>query len=93
MQLENASEGNPIGGTEEAIARAGAKGAAARSVPENRRAGDFSPQISMFEIAADPALEEMRGRIDGLDLNAVTPMEALAELERLQRTLRGAGRS
>ncbi len=93
MQLESASEGNPIGGTEEALARAGAKGAAARSVPGNRRAGYFSPQISMFEIAADPALEEMRGRIDGLDLNAITPLEALAELERLQRTLRGGGRT
>ncbi len=93
-QLESASEGNPIGGTEEALAHAAAQHGGARRMAAHEIAQRTTneqraatPQISMFEIAADPALEELRTRLMGLNLNAMTPVEALVELDRLRRML------
>ncbi len=43
-------------------------------------------QIEFFQSAADPVLEELRREIRELDLNSMTPIEALAALDKLKRT-------
>lgn len=91
-QLEQASEGNPIGGTEEALTRTarikGDTGGISRRV-----AVEAAPQISLFEMTqADPALEALRVELASLDVNALTPVAALVELERLQRAARAMER-
>lgn len=86
-QLESASEESPLGGTEEGLLRATTvTGPAVRHIPPGT-IGAPPPQISMFEVASDPRFEELRGRLAGLDLTALTPIQALVELERLQRLL------
>ncbi|MBS1913276.1 MAG: DNA mismatch repair protein MutS [Bacteroidetes bacterium] len=86
-QLESASEGNPIGGTEEGLAEAAARGRIARDRTRSLRRShpeERTPQISLFEIAADPMLEQLRTHIEAIDLDNLTPMQALSELERLR---------
>jgi hypothetical protein len=88
-QLESASEGNPIGGTEEALALAAARSRPREKAISERSSPERAPQISLFELSpANPALEELRERLAELDINALTPVQALIELERLQRTAR-----
>jgi DNA mismatch repair protein MutS len=84
-QLESASEESPIGGTEEGLHRA-TQGPAVRAIPQGTITAP-PPQISMFEVAANPALEKLREELAKLDLTGLTPIQALVELERLQRML------
>ncbi len=89
-QLERAAEGEPIGGTEEGPAEAG-RAAAPRVARANSRAiEERSAQVSLFELSAppDPKLEELRERLAGIDINALTPLQAMMELERLQQLAR-----
>jgi DNA mismatch repair protein MutS len=91
-QLESASEGNPIGGTEEGLAQVMAA-SATNNGPVVRRAEksaipERAPQVSLFEVAAgDPKLEELRAAVEKVDIYNTTPMQALAELERLKRLI------
>jgi DNA mismatch repair protein MutS len=90
-QLESAAEGQPIGGVEEGLAQAGRPGAggprAAR--PDSRAITERSTQVSLFELpAADPKLEELREQLTGIDINSLTPIQAMMELERLQQLAR-----
>ncbi len=87
-QLESASEGKPIGGVEEGLLQAsapaddGPRVARADSNAISRR----DAQVSLFEISApDPKLEELRERIATLDVNSLTPLQAMVELEKLQK--------
>jgi DNA mismatch repair protein MutS len=82
-QLESASEGNPIGGdssTEEIT-----------NGPVVRRAQSAGieaplPQVSLFDpTLADPRLEELQQALEALDVNTMTPIEAMLELERLKK--------
>ncbi|QCK13697.1 DNA mismatch repair protein MutS [Mangrovivirga cuniculi] len=50
------------------------------SVPKN----NF--QLSMFE--ADPAFEEVKGLIDGLDINTISPVEALLKLNEIKMMMK-----
>lgn len=92
VQLESASEGNPIGGTEEALAHEVAVPAKTSSVngPSVRKVRsnaipERAPQVSLFEIpASDPVAEEIRDRLREMDLHTLTPIQAMVELERLQ---------
>jgi DNA mismatch repair protein MutS len=86
-QLETASEVSPLGGTEEGLLRAAGAGPSVRSVASGTIA-PAPPQISLFEVSADPRLQELRGEILGIDLNNLTPLQALAALERLQARAR-----
>lgn len=86
-QLESASEESPIGGTEEGLHRATRNGPAVRHIPQGTISAP-APQISMFEVAANPRLEELREELLGLELTALTPIQALVELERLQGLVR-----
>jgi DNA mismatch repair protein MutS len=90
-QLESASEGNPIGGTEEALAIAAAA-ARPRSSAIAPRA-ETAPQISLFELSpADPSLNELRDALESLDINSLTPVQALVELEKLRHILRSSAK-
>ncbi len=62
------------------LARHGAQGAAPRP-----RAG----QLPLFGPTTDPAESEIARAIRGMDLDAMTPLEALAALDRLKRRLTG----
>jgi DNA mismatch repair protein MutS len=87
-QLESASEGNPIGGTEEGLMQAAESSPGSGPTLRNARSSaiqDRVPQISLFEVgAADPKLEKLRDQIAALDINSMTPMQAMVELERLR---------
>ncbi|NMM47063.1 DNA mismatch repair protein MutS [Marinigracilibium pacificum] len=50
------------------------------SVPKNNY------QLSMFE--ADPAYEEVKGLIDGLDINTISPVEALLKLNEIKMMMK-----
>jgi DNA mismatch repair protein MutS len=88
-QLESASEENPIGGVEEGLMQA--VGAHDVNGPSVQRAKssmipERATQVSMFEVgAADPKLEALRDTLRSLDIYNLTPMQALAELERLKK--------
>jgi DNA mismatch repair protein MutS len=87
-QLESASEESPIGGTEEGLLRASAEhGPAVRHIPQGTITAP-PPQISMFEVAANPHLEELRSELLAMDIGNLTPLQALVELERLQKQAR-----
>ena len=49
------------------------------------------PQLSFFQLD-DPALEGIRDELEALDINALTPVEALMKLNEIKR-MAGAGRS
>ena len=51
---------------------------AAESVPQNM-------QLSMFQLD-DPVLVQIRDQIKGLDINALTPIEALNKLNEIKRS-------
>jgi DNA mismatch repair protein MutS len=91
-QLESASEGNPIGGTEEALLNAAppaTKGGIQRRSANTAAIAAPTPQVSLFEIPAfDPQIEELRKRLLDLDLNSLTPIQAMLELDKLQHLAR-----
>jgi DNA mismatch repair protein MutS len=91
-QLESASEGNPIGATEEGLAQVMASTAMTNGpvVRQAQRSAipERAPQVSLFEVAAgDPKLEALREAVEKIDVYNMTPMQALAELERLKRLI------
>jgi len=90
-QLESASEGEPIGGVEEGLLKVNKPAGAPRMARANSRAiTQHDAQVSLFEIAAaDPKLEELRDELARLDINSLTPLQAMMELEKLQRLARG----
>ena len=49
------------------------------------------PQLSFFQLD-DPALEGIRDELEALDINTLTPVEALMKLNEIKR-MAGAGRS
>jgi DNA mismatch repair protein MutS len=94
-QLESASEEHPIGGVETALAHVTAGGterhgkgpvirkAATVLLPQNPH------QVPLFEEpVVDPRLEAIRDSLAEIDLNNLTPLQALMELERLQKLAR-----
>ncbi len=48
-------------------------------------------QVSLFEVAPDPVLEALRRRLRELDINAMTPIDAMLELERLRAMIDANG--
>jgi DNA mismatch repair protein MutS len=44
-------------------------------------------QLNMFSID-DPVLKEIRDNLNGLDVNALTPVEALLKLDAIQKLLK-----
>lgn len=94
IQLESASEENPIGGVETALAHTAPRQEKPTG-PATKKAATASisrhPQPApLFEIAmVDPKLEALRSALEQLDLNSLTPLQAMMELERLQKLLRG----
>lgn len=94
--LENAAEGNVADAAETELRPAIAPPAAGPTVrrPESRAIPSVAgSQISIFEsnLRADPALDEVAVRLRSLDLNGMTPLQALLELENLRRMLDGDG--
>jgi DNA mismatch repair protein MutS len=45
-------------------------------------------QLSFFQLD-DPVLSQIRDQILGLDINALTPIEALNKLDGIKRILKG----
>lgn len=99
-QLESASEEKPIGGTEAALAaEAHSNTRPPQNGPTTRRAHSGaiaapSPQVSLFELSAppaptDPIAEELRQLLQELDLYSITPLQAMMELEKLQKKAKG----
>jgi DNA mismatch repair protein MutS len=89
-QLESASEGNPIGGIEEELAKEepGGRRNGMPEVSQRKPVPEPVPQISLFELPADPLLEELRDELREIDLNRLTPLQAMMELGRLQEMAR-----
>ena len=90
-QLESASEENPLGGTEEGLHRAtsgSTNGPVARRAQTEGIAA--APQISLFQLPADDVSAPVRARLMELDIDDLTPVQALLELQQLQRLARGA---
>lgn len=58
--------------------------------PDSERITSPLPQISMFEASAelDPAQQEVVERLRALDLNSITPIEAMMELAALKKFLK-----
>jgi DNA mismatch repair protein MutS len=52
-----------------------------------------SHQLSLFEVVADPQMEELREALLRADLTRMTPLEALNWLATWQERLRGEGES
>ncbi|MEO5928564.1 MAG: DNA mismatch repair protein MutS [Candidatus Kapaibacterium sp.] len=95
-QLESASEGNPIGGTEEGLLQVAARSSQrnAAVLVGSERPTPAASQISLFEsFLPDPQLEELRLHIERIDLNSLTPIQAMMELEGLQRMAREGQKS
>jgi DNA mismatch repair protein MutS len=44
-------------------------------------------QLSLFTPQTDPVLEDIRAAIEAMDINRLTPLEALNEMHRLKKTL------
>jgi len=89
ISLESASEEHPLGNSPFADAPR-VRAAHALEIPPGRSAAaQFDNQVSLFEIAADPRLEVLRQRLLAMDLNSLTPIEAMVELERLRREVGG----
>ncbi len=90
-QLESASEGNPIGGTEEALAME-ARPVGAPSVRKARSGAitERTAQVSLFEVTErDKVAEDLRTELKEIDINSLSPLQALLELEKLQKKARG----
>ena len=48
-------------------------------------------QLSLFAAQPDPTLEQIKAVIEEMDINKLTPIQALSELEKLKETLGGIG--
>jgi DNA mismatch repair protein MutS len=48
--------------------------------------GDGTVQLSFFEVG-DPVLAEVRAHLTNIDVNTLTPIEALNILSELQKTI------
>ena len=55
-----------------------------QSVAESAAATQQNIQLSMFQLD-DPVLVEIRDQIRGLDINSLTPLEALNKLNEIKR--------
>ena len=66
------TDGNGVEALEEAV-----KEAAESAGPQNM-------QLSMFQLD-DPVLVQIRDQIKGLDINALTPIEALNKLNEIKK--------
>ena len=44
-------------------------------------------QLNLFAPSPQPAMDEVRAALEGIDINAMTPMEALKKLDELKRKL------
>ena len=53
---------------------------------ESMNNNESSPQMTMFKLD-DPILEELRGEIKELDINSLTPIEAMMKLNEIKRRL------
>ena len=55
-----------------------------RKVPTVAQYGGGGMQLSMFQLD-DPVLKQIRDEIKGLDINALTPLEALNKLNEIKK--------
>jgi DNA mismatch repair protein MutS len=44
-------------------------------------------QIDLFTPTSDPVIEELRSLIDAVDINNITPLDALKKLDEIKRKL------
>ena len=49
----------------------------------------ISPQLQFFNVN-DPLLEELKKELDGLNLDELTPIEALLKLNELKRKIKNS---
>lgn len=85
--LENASQEHPLGEVS-SIDAPRARAPQASHIPASPNNGVFiDRQVSLFEVASDPRLETLRERLTSLDLNGMTPVEALMELANMRKRL------
>ncbi len=90
ISLESASEEHPLGEGGHGDLPA-ARSVRASSISSSEANGtEFGGQVSLFQLATDPRLESLRERLASLDLNSMTPIEALMELERMRKEVGGA---
>lgn len=68
-------------------AEAGRKRKAARAAVAAIQKQESIPQLSLFQLAHDPAMEVLKNRLEAVDLNRMSPMEALFFLAELKRLL------
>jgi len=55
------------------------------SLADRQTKGNF--QLSMFE--ADPRMEEVRGQLSKIDVNTISPIEALLKINEMKSILKG----
>ena len=55
-----------------------------RSAPTVAQYGGSGIQLSMFQLD-DPVLKQIRDEIKGLDINSLTPLEALNKLSEIKK--------
>lgn len=65
-------------------AHRGSIGDTSRKVPTVAKYGGDSIQLSMFQLD-DPVLKQIRDEIRGLDINSLTPLEALNKLNEIKK--------
>lgn len=79
-----ASIGAGNGGIDTAGEASSRPGAGVPTVRLARTDTLVQPQISMFQVAVDERFEALRVRLSALDLNALTPIQALVELQEIK---------
>lgn len=85
--LENASQEHPLGEVS-SIDVPRVRAPQASHIPASPNNGaSIDRQVSLFEVASDPRLEALRERLTSLDLNGMTPVEALMELAGMRKRL------
>ena len=65
-------------------------GSAGRPKVENIGNGNDGMQLSIFQLD-DPVLSQVRDEIIGLDINNLTPVEALNKLNEIKKIVTGKG--
>ena len=65
-------------------------GSAGRPKVENIDNGNDGMQLSIFQLD-DPVLSQVRDEIIGLDINNLTPVEALNKLNEIKKIVTGKG--
>lgn len=87
MSLESASEEHPPGeGGHGTLLTARPAKTAGVSLSDGN-SYDSGGQVSFFQLATDPRLESLRKRLTSLDLNSMTPIEALMELQTMRQQM------